>query len=328
MRTPRPHATRRRSPRHTGFTLIELLVVIAVIAILISILAPALGKSREQAQFVQCKNHLRQLSLASVSHSVDNKGAFNTGPFDNRRERGNGPIDSVGWVADFVNGEYAIPGKMLCPTSPAQTSQNLLFERLNEDAFKTFTVEEQSELIRSGYNTNYTQSWFAAMTQVKDLTSQDDPKDPANCLGPLNMKWLKNASPSRVPIFGDPRAAAIGGSIDFEGTPLYPSRALTDGPIPMPVNSLRWGRQDYTDFGPAHFSGGALNADGHNRTTGNIGFADGHVGSYEDTSRDGSFDWEGVLTPEGPRVLYVDEIEGEVFGGHLLSGRTFAPHLD
>ena len=53
-----------------------------------------------------------------------------------------------------------------------------------------------------------------------------------------------------------------------------------------------------------------------------------HTGRFAAFIADEEVLWEGVLTPEGPRVLYVDEIEGEVFGGHLLSGRTFAPHLD
>src|SRR5690348_17671107 len=63
-----------RTYRHRGFTLVELLVVIGIIALLVSILLPALNKAREDAKRVRCLSNQRQLVMAWQMYASDNKG--------------------------------------------------------------------------------------------------------------------------------------------------------------------------------------------------------------------------------------------------------------
>jgi len=61
--------------KYVGFTLIELLVVISIIALLIAILLPALGRARDSARDMQCLANQRGFGQSYAAHVADNRGA-------------------------------------------------------------------------------------------------------------------------------------------------------------------------------------------------------------------------------------------------------------
>jgi len=65
-----------RTDNRNGYTLIELLVVISIVAILLSVMMPALAAARSEARSVVCKSNLRQLAIASVGYASSNDGYY------------------------------------------------------------------------------------------------------------------------------------------------------------------------------------------------------------------------------------------------------------
>ncbi|MHC4396969.1 MAG: type II secretion system protein [Planctomycetota bacterium] len=88
--------------RQRGFTLIELLVVISIIALLMSILMPALARTRRQAKAVVCKLNLKQWGAMFAMYANDNEGNF---------------FQNLGWwsaLRPYYSGQNDI---RLCPTA-------------------------------------------------------------------------------------------------------------------------------------------------------------------------------------------------------------------
>ena len=89
--------------RRRGFTLVELLVVIAIIALLMSILMPALGRARRQARSSACMTNLHQWGLCFTMYFGDNDGLFSS-YFDGK----------TGFWMSVLRPYYADVGDMRC----------------------------------------------------------------------------------------------------------------------------------------------------------------------------------------------------------------------
>lgn len=164
-----------------AFTLVELLVVIGIIALLIGILLPSLSRAREQANSAACLSNLRQLGMAMVQYTNENKGYF-----PRSAANGTGADDWIYWQAgrvrdegalvkylgpQFVEKHYLCPsdvaenhptypfsytfneymgGLVLPPTSPGVLHWRIKITQVKRPADKLMMVDESSTTIDDG----------------------------------------------------------------------------------------------------------------------------------------------------------------------------------
>ncbi|MEN8128103.1 MAG: type II secretion system protein [Planctomycetota bacterium] len=110
-----------RSNNENGFTLIELLVVIAIIAMLLSILLPALATIKRQAQQVVCMANLSQWGLILTLYTEDHDGRFFPGYYDYTDPNGvtHASSDSDLWPY-ALEPYYQLPKLKVCPSSRSE----------------------------------------------------------------------------------------------------------------------------------------------------------------------------------------------------------------
>jgi prepilin-type N-terminal cleavage/methylation domain-containing protein/prepilin-type processing-associated H-X9-DG protein len=192
-----------------GFTLVELLVVIGIIAILISMLLPALAGARESARSIRCLSNLKQLGVVLTMYTQESRGVM---PMAN--EGAIHPLTSMlpAWHSHFKQ-YYKTPAEIFqCPNAPGGRMWNtsVVPTGVWDGVPATATIKSRFDQQAVDYSINASNN--GKYTQRNDAFANYPTGGAVNAAGSVvwgDIRKLKQAS--KVMVFTEAKEDWVGG---------------------------------------------------------------------------------------------------------------------